>query len=67
MKVGDLVEVTFPEGPHSGKVGVITSIFKHHDRMKSTSYNDAYNTAVYIQDEHGFEYVFYPRSLRVIA
>lgn len=67
MKVGDLVQVMFKCGPHAGRVGVITSIFKHHDREKNDPYNDAYNTAIYIQDEHGFEYAFYPRSLRVIA
>ena len=67
MKVGDLVQVVHKHGPMAGQVGVITGIWKASKDKKSKSYDGAYATAFYIQDEHGFEYVFYPRSLRVIA
>jgi len=67
VKVGDLVQVTHRHGHMAGKVGIITGIWKASKSNKSKSYDEAYATAFYIQDEHGFEYVFYPRSLRVIG
>ena len=63
MKIGDLVQVMHPYGPHAGKVGIITGKYMAPAEEKSRSYD----TVFYIQDEHGFEYMFYPRSLRVIG
>ena len=63
MKVGDLVQVMHPYGPHSGKVGVVIGKHTHVHDEKCRSYA----TVFYIRDEHGLEYVFYPRSLRVIG
>tara|TARA_R110002012_G_scaffold238291_1_gene412092 strand:- start:661 stop:831 length:171 start_codon:yes stop_codon:yes gene_type:complete len=50
-----------------GKIGIVTAVIKKYDAEKSRSYNEAYNTAIYIQDEWGREFAFYPRSLKVIA